>query len=369
MKKVFSLLLAVLMLVSAVPAAYATNDYTQGTQVVFEATGTEAYTITVPALLAPGGSGTVTLSGTWADNRIVTVTADPTVTLTNSIKATDTKTLDVNFDSISEAGSNTTSQKFTQDISIGSITDALFGTWSGKFNYNVEVGVQQPIAATFSDGTELTWSELKLAANGTKYGYDASAITDTTIGSRAFYQCTNLTSITIPDDVTSIGEDAFGYCTSLTSVNIPEGITTIAKRTFYKCNFESIAIPDSVTSIGNFAFSHCANLTSINIPDSVTSIGENAFDNCTNLTSVNIPDGVTTIEDWAFFFCENLPSIDIPASVKKIDFRAFAWSGLTTINFAGTTAQWNAITFGDQWNFNASNLTEVICSDGTVAIS
>lgn len=139
MKRIFSFLLAAVLLVSAVPTALATNDYTQGTQVVYTATGSESYTITVPALLAPGGNGTVTLQGTWADNRIVTVTADPTVTLTNSIKAEDQKVLNVHFDGISEAGSNTGSQTFTENVSVDNITDALFGTWSGKFNYNVGV--------------------------------------------------------------------------------------------------------------------------------------------------------------------------------------------------------------------------------------
>lgn len=146
MKKILSLMLAALLLVSAIPTALATNDYTQGTQVIYTANGSESYTITVPALLTPGASGTVTLSGTWADNRIVTVTADSTVTLKNSIKETDTKILNVNFDGgISEKGNNATSQTFTKSISVDGITDALFGTWSGKFNYNVE-------ASTISNG-------------------------------------------------------------------------------------------------------------------------------------------------------------------------------------------------------------------------
>ena len=139
MKKIISFVLAAVLLVSAVPTALATNDYSQGTQVVYEATGSESYTITVPAQLAPGGNGTVTLEGTWADNRIITVTAEPTVTLTNSIKADDQKVLDVTFAGISEAGSNTGSQTFTEAVSVANIENALFGTWSGKFNYNVEV--------------------------------------------------------------------------------------------------------------------------------------------------------------------------------------------------------------------------------------
>lgn len=139
MKRIFSLMLAALLLVSAVPMAQATNDYTAGTRVEYTAANNEAYTITVPAQLAPGGSGIVTLAGTWADNRVVTVTADPTVTLTNSIKADDTKTLEVTFDGISEAGSNTAAQTFTENVAVDPIEAALFGTWSGKFNYNVDV--------------------------------------------------------------------------------------------------------------------------------------------------------------------------------------------------------------------------------------
>lgn len=139
MKKIISFALAACMLLSIVPMASAARDYTQGTQVVYTSSGTENYTITVPALLAPGGDGTVTLSGTWAENRVITVTAESTVTLKNSIKETDTKTLNVNFDGISEAGNNTGSQTFTESVSVDSITNALFGTWSGKFNYNVEI--------------------------------------------------------------------------------------------------------------------------------------------------------------------------------------------------------------------------------------
>ena len=139
MRKIISLALSACMLLSIIPIASATRDYTQGTQVVYTSSGTESYTITVPALLAPGGDGTVTLSGTWAENRVVTVTAESTVTLKNSIKETDTKTLNVNFDGISEAGSNTGSQTFTKSVSVDNITNAIFGTWSGKFNYNVEI--------------------------------------------------------------------------------------------------------------------------------------------------------------------------------------------------------------------------------------
>ena len=152
MKKVFSLLLAVLMLVSALPVAYAadTNDHSQGTQVVFEAANSESYTITVPASLKPGQGGTVTLAGEWPDNKTISVTADKTVTLTNSIKAADTKTLNVTFLGISEAGSNTSKQTFTEPVSVEGISNALFGTWSGHFYYTVGTEIREGETYTYT---------------------------------------------------------------------------------------------------------------------------------------------------------------------------------------------------------------------------
>lgn len=139
MKKTLSFLLSAAMLVSSIPVAFATNDYTQGTLVQYVGQGAEEYTITVPALLKPGAGGDVTLSGTWAESRIVTVTAEPSVTLTNSINANDQKVLNVYFDGISEKGSNVGAQTFTETVSVESIQNAIFGTWSGKFNYNVSM--------------------------------------------------------------------------------------------------------------------------------------------------------------------------------------------------------------------------------------
>lgn len=170
MKKVFSLLLAVLMLVSALPVAYAadTNDHSQGTQVVFEAANSESYTITVPASLKPGQGGTVTLAGEWPDNKTISVTADKTVTLTNSIKAADTKTLNVSFLGISEAGSNTSKQTFTEPVSVEGISNALFGTWSGKFNYNVD-SVEEEGIATYVNQLAIATDVDGSVYNGTGY--------------------------------------------------------------------------------------------------------------------------------------------------------------------------------------------------------
>lgn len=104
----------------------------------------------------------------------------------------------------------------------------------------------------------------------------------------------NATSIDIPSEingksVTRIGTDAFSNCYNLTSINIPYGVTSIGDYTFLSCySLTSITIPDGVTSIGKDAFYNCYRLTSITIPDSVTNIGDSAFYECSNLKSIKI---------------------------------------------------------------------------------
>ena len=164
----------------------------------------------------------------------------------------------------------------------------------------------------------------------------------TSIGDYAFYNCSGLTSITIGDSVTSIGDYAFRDCKSLTSITIPDSVTSIGDYAFYNCSgLTSITIGDSVTSIGDYAFRDCKSLTSITIPDSVTSIGSSAFWGCSGLTSIAIPDSVTSIGEWAFYNCSGLTSITIPDSVTSIGSSAFSGCRsleAITIPFVGAEA-------------------------------
>ncbi len=122
--------------------------------------------------------------------------------------------------------------------------------------------------------------------------------------------CWNLTSVIVPNSVTSIEASAFNLCTSLTSVNIPNTITTIEGGTFFACQkLTSIEIPNSVKSIGKQAFSACVVLASVTIPNSVTSLGEMAFAGCSALRFVSLPESLTDFDKEVFRNCDSLITV------------------------------------------------------------
>ena len=155
--------------------------------------------------------------------------------------------------------------------------------------------------------------------------------------------CSGLTSITIPNSVTSIGNYAFNGCKGLTSIIVESGNTVYDSRNNCNAIIETATntliagcmnttIPNSVTSIGVYAFCNCSSLASVTIPSNVTSIGESAFSGCTSLTSITIPNSVTSIGSNAFRNCSSLTSITIPNSVTSIGGYAFGdCSSLTDV--------------------------------------
>ena len=240
-----------------------------------------------------------------------------------------------------------------------------------------EAAVVTNLGEVFRNNSMITsFDELEFFTGLTSIGYNAfygcSGLTSielpnslVSIEGQAFLSCTGLTSITIPNSVTTIGNGAFGGCNGLTSIVIPNSVTSIEVYAFNCSGLEQITvdsgntvfdsrnncnaiiktttnellrgckntiIPNSVTSIGGGAFSNCVDLTTIEIPNSITSIGTNAFYNCSGLTSIVIPNSVTSIELEAFSFCSGLTSIEIPNSVTFIGQSAF-WdcTSLTSI--------------------------------------
>ena len=230
-------------------------------------------------------------------------------------------------------------------------------------------------ASSYSDNFTYVPSSLKtvVVTGGTSIEsyafYNCSKLTSislpdevASIGESAFYNCSGLTSISLPDGVTSVGGSAFERCSGLTSITIPNKVTTIGDRTFFYCSgLTSITIPDGVTSIGDLAFDGCSGLTSIVVPSGVTSIGKSAFSGCSGLTSIALPDGVTSIGEWAFSGCSSLTSITIPNGVTSIGDYAFSGcTGLTSITISSSVNKIGRYAFN-----NCSGLTSITFEDAS----
>lgn len=148
----------------------------------------------------------------------------------------------------------------------------------------------------------------------------------TAIEHAAFFNSA-VTSVTIPDSVTSIDDNAFGFCSQLTN----------------------ISIPNSVTYIGFSAFAHCTSLKSITLPSSLSFISGSLFSGCSQLTTIHIPDSVPSIQSYAFYHCRNLETIRIPVSVTLIETDAFAGCPSSmTVTYSGSKTRWDKIAGKDQ---------------------
>ena len=232
--------------------------------------------------------------------------------------------------------------------------------------------------------------------NGTTYSV-------TSIGKSAFWQCTGLTSVTIPDGVTSIGDGAFCYCARLTSVVIPESVVYVGSSVFWSTAIRNplynskifaympkdysgeYTVPDGIHTIAGSGFSGCKGLTSVVIPGSVTSIGDGVFGGCTGLTSVVIPESVTSIGEYAFRGCTGLTSVVIHEGVTSIGRGAFSGcTGLTSVEWNAKNCEeaprlWDnslkSITFGDKVEYiprelccECTSLESVTISEGVTSI-
>ena len=393
-KRIFSFVLAVLMIVSLLPAtALAANIVDSGTCGA-EGNGSNlTWTLDSKGVLTISGRGGMRDYGSsdapWYGSR-------------SRVKSA------VIADGVTSIGSDafqgcTSLTSVTIPDSVTSIDYSAFFGCSSLTSVTIPDGVTSIGEQAFSCCTSLTSVTIP---NGV-----------TSIGENAFNGCTSLTSVTLPNSVTSIGKSAFSGCTSLTSVTLPNSVTSIGDGAFASCTSltgiwvtegnshyssdasgvlfskdkttlvqcpgafsGSYAIPDSVTSIGEYAFAGCASLTSVTIPNSVTSIGQHAFASCTHLTSVTIPDSVTSIGEYAFFYCESLTSVTIPDGVTSIGWSAFfncksltsvtipdsvtsiGWfafedcTSLTDVYYAGSEAQWKAIqiSYGNDALLNAN---------------
>lgn len=240
-------------------------------------------------------------------------------------------------------------EDLTCEITYGDKVDEYHGTYSGD--------IVIPETVTYNNKT---LTVVKIGENAFYYCSELSSVTIpqtvTYIGSEAFKGCVAITSITIPSSVTFIGYWVFGNCISLNNIVFEDGDKTLewdnknsSFTIFYGCPIDSLYIGrnfkgttyfqtglfenssvkklivgNTVTEIENRSFYGCEKLTEISLGNSVTTIGESAFQNCDNLTEISLPNSITTIGKSAFSDCDNLTKISLPNSVTTIGQFAFS---------------------------------------------
>ena len=178
--------------------------------------------------------------------------------------------------------------------------------------------------------------------------------TVTAIGDQAFWECTYLKEVTIPQSVTSIGDKAFYDCRGLTSVTIPQSVTSIGDRAFDECihlktlsfgeNSFGENIETNIKTIGNYAFFHCNDLESVTIPQSVTSIGREAFRFCNKMESLAINGAIESMGIGAFAGCISLKTLSLGENIKMIGNSAF--DSCTNIDLTNVTIPEKVTTIG-----------------------
>ena len=179
---------------------------------------------------------------------------------------------------------------------------------------------------------------------GTQVFYGCTSLATVTIGSGiaalqdyTFFGCAALTSITIPNTVTSLGQSVF-VNSGLTSVIIPNSISTLGRNVFGGSALTSVTIGHNITTLPDSTFYGCSSLAHITIPDSVTSLGSEVFYGCTSLATVIIGSGISQLPDYTFHGCTSLKSITIPDTVTNLGPAVFAYSGLTSVTLSNYLA-------------------------------
>ena len=193
----------------------------------------------------------------------------------------------------------------------------------------------------------------------------------TAIGDYAFNNCETLTSVTMPNTITTTGIGCFMFSPNLKRVTLSEGLSALGNDLFYGCSsLSDVTIPSTVSEISNCAFAHCPSLSHANIHEGVTTIGLYAFSNCYGLQELKIPSSVTHIDSYAFSMCNGLKRLELGDGNLLIDYAAFAFcEGLNELDFGHGNVRIGSYAFSCCPSLTEVVLTPSVKSIGDVAFS
>lgn len=213
-----------------------------------------------------------------------------------------------------------------------------------------------PASVTYNDQT---YAVVEIADNCFESNSEVTSVTIpnsvTSLGISCFSSC-GITSVSLPNSITGLPDECFYNCTNLTAIEIPNSVTSLGNRCFYSCsNLTGLRIPDGVTHLPSNCFEGCTGLITVEMPNTVTYLGWMCFRDCKSLTNIDLSDALTVILNYCFDGCSSLTSIEIPASVTSLSPSCFSnCSSLTTIDLPPSLTSLEQSCF-----LNCSNLKSI----------
>ncbi len=280
-----------------------------------------------------------------------------------------------------------------QVASIPALTSKTVKTWDDYWNRWEEETLNAGIFHGCTKLTSITFEEGSVCQTVGRLGFETDAkfyysgglstspdgnnaittieLPDTvsTIGEYAFYDCVNLQTLKLPSSLVEIKEGLFFLCEKLTAVTLPAGLSAIGVQAFYRCKaLTEMQIPQGVTEIGREAFYDCSSLQSVKIPQSVNTLGESLFYNCVNLSSVDMSGlNTTSLPDYMFRNCKALESVTVPEGVQSLGTGCFQGAGLTSFRLPDSVKDVSGYLFDGCASLISVTLHESVTSIGSAA--